>query len=90
MECSIAQGIHAIMIDRHMEKALMAGARAYPVLTVTGPRQSGKTVTGDFLKGIQFWRGLPGQENAPAAVVCGGETSMMRNQTVLYSWKDWL
>ena len=31
------------MIARHMAKALKAAARQYPVVTVTGPRQSGKT-----------------------------------------------
>lgn len=52
--------------------------------------KSGETVTGDYLKGIEYWRGLPGQEKAPAAVVYGGESSMMRTQTAFYSWKDWL
>lgn len=31
------------MIPRHLAPALSAGARNYPVVTVTGPRQSGKT-----------------------------------------------
>lgn len=31
------------MIARHLAKALRAAARSYPVLTLTGPRQSGKT-----------------------------------------------
>ena len=52
--------------------------------------KSGETVAGDFLKGIEFWRGLPGQKKAQAAVIYGGNESMMRSQTALYSWKDWL
>ena len=31
------------MIPRHLAKALKAAARSFPVITVTGPRQSGKT-----------------------------------------------
>lgn len=31
------------MISRHLTKTLKAAAREYPVVTVTGPRQSGKT-----------------------------------------------
>lgn len=52
--------------------------------------KSGETVASDYLKGIEYWRGLPGQENAPAAVVYGGEVSMTRTHTVFYSWRDWL
>lgn len=52
--------------------------------------KSGETIASDYLKGIGFWRGLPGQEDAPAAVVYGGEPSMMRTQTAFYSWRDWL
>lgn len=52
--------------------------------------KSGETIAGDYLKGIEYWRGLPGQKKASAAVVYGGETSIMRSQTAFYSWKDWL
>ena len=52
--------------------------------------KSGETIASDYLKGIRYWRGLPGQDNAPAAVVYGGDTSMMRAETAFYSWKDWL
>lgn len=31
------------MIERHLAKPLKAAAKAYPVVTLTGPRQSGKT-----------------------------------------------
>ena len=31
------------MFERHLTKVLRASAKAYPVVTVTGPRQSGKT-----------------------------------------------
>jgi hypothetical protein len=52
--------------------------------------KSGETVASDYLKGIKYWRDLPGQNNAPAAVVYGGDTTMMRSETAFYSWKDWL
>lgn len=52
--------------------------------------KSGETVQSDYLKGIHFWRSLPGQEKAPAAVVYGGDTSMRRSDTAFLSWRDWL
>jgi hypothetical protein len=52
--------------------------------------KSGETVASDYLKGIKYWRDLAGQNNAPAAVVYGGDTTMMRAETAFYSWRDWL
>lgn len=52
--------------------------------------KSGETIASDYLKGITYWRSLPGQEKAPAAVVYGGEASMMRSGTAFYSWENWL
>jgi len=52
--------------------------------------KSGETVSGDFLKGIEYWRTLSDQARTPAAVVYGGGPSMMRSGTALYSWMDWL
>ena len=52
--------------------------------------KSGETIHTDSLKGIQYWRGLPGLKEAPAAVVYGGDSSMMRSETTFYSWRDWL
>lgn len=52
--------------------------------------KSGQTVGSDFFKGLDFWRGLPGQEAAPAALVYGGGKSMSRNRVAVYSWQDWL
>jgi len=52
--------------------------------------KSGQTIASDFFKGLDFWRSLSGQENAPAALVFGGSTSTKRKGTVIYSWQDWL
>lgn len=52
--------------------------------------KSGETLPCDFLRGIQYWRGLSGRQETPAAVVYGGESSMMRSDTAVYSWRDWL
>jgi len=44
-EYAIGYGLiwEAPMIPRHMARTLRAAAREYPVVTLTGPRQSGKT-----------------------------------------------
>ncbi len=52
--------------------------------------KSGETVAGDYLKDISYWRGLPGQANAPAAVVYGGNESFIRSRAAFYCWRHWL
>ncbi|MCD4824176.1 MAG: ATP-binding protein [Phycisphaerae bacterium] len=51
--------------------------------------KSGETFASDFLKGLDYWRGLAGQENAPAAVVYGGDTSYFRKDVAVMSWRNW-
>jgi len=52
--------------------------------------KSGETIAGDFFRGLEYWRSLPGQANCPAALVYGGEKSMKRGETMVYSWCQWL
>jgi predicted AAA+ superfamily ATPase len=52
--------------------------------------KSGQTIAGDWLKGLDFWRCLPGQQEAPAALVYGGEESMRRQGVSVYSWRAWV
>lgn len=52
--------------------------------------KSGETIAGDYFKGIDYWRGLSSQVDGPAAIVYGGDASMLRSRTALYSWSDWL
>jgi predicted AAA+ superfamily ATPase len=51
--------------------------------------KSGETIADDFLKGIDYWRTLPGQQDAPAGLVYGGGSSFMRRGVAVYSWNDW-
>lgn len=77
------------MIARHLARALRAAARDYPVVTVTGPRQSGKTVLTDFFKGIDYSRKLVDQPNAAAALVYGGDQTYQRRGISVLAWSDW-
>ncbi len=52
--------------------------------------KSGETVASDFFKGLEYWRSLPGQEDAPAALLYGGATSARRKGIAVYSWQHWL
>lgn len=51
--------------------------------------KSGETVAGDFFKGLEYWRSLPGQEDCPPVLVFGGEKSVRRRGTMVYSWRHW-
>jgi predicted AAA+ superfamily ATPase len=52
--------------------------------------KSGETVASDFFKGIDYWRTLAEQADAPAALVYGGDRNSLRKGTAVYSWRDWL
>lgn len=52
--------------------------------------KSGQTIASDFFKGLEYWRGLPGQEKAPLSLVYGGDSSHHRQGVAVYSWRDWL
>jgi predicted AAA+ superfamily ATPase len=48
--------------------------------------KSAQTVAQDFFAGIDFWRTLVGDSQAPAALVYGGERSYRRSGVAVYSW----
>ena len=74
---------------RHLEVCLTRAARLCPELAVTQPRQSGQTFSPDFLAGLKYWRGLPGNAKAPAALLYGGEESYTREGLSVMSWRMW-
>jgi predicted AAA+ superfamily ATPase len=51
--------------------------------------KSGETFAADFRKSLDYWRRLPGQAGAAAAVVYGGRSSFVRNDVAVYSWNQW-
>jgi uncharacterized protein len=51
--------------------------------------KSGQTIGSDFFKEINYWRSLAGQSAGPAALIYGGESSYMRQGTMVTSWQDW-
>ena len=51
--------------------------------------KSGETIGGDFFKGFDYWRSLPGQSNCPATLVYGGNVSFMRRKIAVISWNQW-
>lgn len=48
--------------------------------------KSGRTVTADFFRGLDYWRTLVADPEAPAALVYGGERSYTRRGVAVYSW----
>jgi predicted AAA+ superfamily ATPase len=51
--------------------------------------KSGQTFSSDFLDGLKYWRGLPGNDKAPTALVYGGDDSYRRADTAVMSWRTW-
>lgn len=50
--------------------------------------KSAQTVAADFFTGIDFWRKLLGDPEAPAALIHGGERSFRRHGVAVYSWSS--
>src|SRR6185436_15949894 len=50
--------------------------------------KSAQTVVQDFFAGIDFWRKLVGDPEAPAALVYGGDRSYRRSGVVVYGWRS--
>lgn len=48
--------------------------------------KSGETVAADFFAGIDFWRRLVGDPEAPAALIYGGERSFRRKSVAVHAW----
>ena len=51
--------------------------------------KSAETIASDFFKGLRYWRTLPDQGKAPAALVYGGSDSYLRGGFAIYSWDVW-
>lgn len=50
--------------------------------------KSAQTVVPDFFAGIDFWRKLLGDPEAPAALIHGGERSYRRSGVAVYGWSS--
>ena len=48
--------------------------------------KSGETLAGDFLEGLEFWRGLSGRPEGPAALVYGGDQGFLREGVAVRPW----
>jgi len=75
------------MIPRSLAESLKSAAGAYPVVTLTGPRQSGKTFANDFLDGLRYWRNLA-PELEPGHLIFGGDRSQRRSGFRVHAWWD--
>jgi predicted AAA+ superfamily ATPase len=51
--------------------------------------KSGQTFASDYLQGLTYWRSLPDQGHARAALVYGGDSSYIRQGIAVLSWQHW-
>lgn len=49
--------------------------------------KSGTTLASDFLKGLNRWKIISGQQKLPSALIYGGNECQKRTGTTIYSWK---
>jgi predicted AAA+ superfamily ATPase len=48
--------------------------------------KSAETIASDFFSGLDYWRRLTADPEAPAALIYGGDRSYVRRGTSVYSW----
>ena len=69
------------MIKRQMKKTLLRLAKQYPVITLTGPRQSSKTTL--FLKKLNFYKKLNSENKKSFLIYTGTEKVQRYGHTCL-------
>lgn len=50
--------------------------------------KSGQTVNADYFKGLNYWKGLAGDEASGSAVLFAGDVSQSRSNVDIYGWRD--
>jgi len=111
------------MIPRHAHEALLEIAAGYPIVALTGPRQSGKTtlaraafpghpyvsldlllersgvltaveiksgrtMTTDYIAGLQRWVSVAGTDAGELHLVFGGERSFDSEGVRVHTWRE--
>jgi len=66
---------------REVDIVIDLGRELIPVET-----KSAQTITSGFFTNLAYWRKASGDENAPAALIYGGDQSFMRSGTAVYPW----
>lgn len=60
----------------------------FPVLMMTGPRQSGETIASDFFGGLDCWRGNLFRESISPWLLHGALTRQERAKAMVLPWND--
>lgn len=76
------------MIPRTAERTIRKLLKGFPLVTVTGPRQSGKTVTGEAFAALERWRALAGKAGRKPTLVHGGTDCYRRNGVDVVDWRE--
>jgi len=95
-ESHVVAELHKAFLNARREPALHfwrdSAGREVDVVIDDGPRplpmeiKSGQTVATDFFRGLEFWRELTGEADAPAVLVYGGSRSRLVGGTAVLSW----
>ncbi len=75
------------ILYRMIQRTLSAAAQKLPVVTLTGPRQSGKTIRTDFFRGLDFYKKIATSE-VSSYLIYGEEVSQARSEQTVLRWQD--
>ena len=85
------------MIKRFLQQKLRQAVKQYPVITMTGPRQSGKTYllryalpdyNKSMIKGLKYLTTLAKAYSETGVLLYGGEKSVSYHGINVNSWKN--
>ena len=76
------------MLRRDSEQTIRTLLRGFPVITLTGPRQSGKTVIREFFKGLEKWQALAEDRAVSPTLIYGGPETYQHKGIRVTGWQQ--
>ena len=78
-----------LLIKRDLLDALLKAFRYFPVITLTGPRQSGKTFRADYFDGLHYLQKVLKERVASTNVVYDGEQELEQPYDGYCNFRNW-
>ena len=76
------------MIQRQLTQKLKQAAKQFPIVVITGSRQSGKTITSDYFRHLNYWKKLTPKKTLAPFLIYGGDQDQRRKSITLLGWNN--